>query len=490
MAESGETPDGWRDWPDCEEHVVFILGAGFSRAISDKMPLTDELGLAALSELRGTLPPRLALDSFPPNMNFESWLSQLASDQPYLSDAENAENRAAFMRLSDSIASVLGQRVDSVLAENYPEWLLQFVSAAHHARSTLITFNYDTLIECFVDTPTGILGNHSRDVDVWDPIHWTELSGGLPPWPPGDAYIAATQVETLMLLKMHGSLNWYWRPRDRSGISVARRKLPGHFGSPQAYEDEERRRRLPGRVPYVVPPASSKSDYYADPIASEMWAPAARRLRRAKRVVLVGYSLPATDTTFSNMLRESIQGSDCDVLIADLDPGPVFDRLLDLGIAQERILVGPSGAEAVPSLVHSWIDSLGRSALMKLLNYRGPTRQLVLAWGDGTAYAPISDLEKNADGVLVHAERIYSSFALATGINSRATVSRSEGLSKCNLDGETALALKAAHPRLGRTQPVITVLEHSTNTVGGEEQLWLVLQVAATPPAADPSSQT
>lgn len=178
MPESDKDKEAWREWPDIDGNVVFVLGAGFSHAISKTMPLTDELGLAALSELRGRLPPRLALDGFPPGMNFESWLSQLASDQPYLSDADNVENRAAFMRLSESIASVLGQRVNALLADTYPEWLLQFVSAAHHTRSTLVTFNYDTLIECFVSTPTGILGG--RRQDLWDPISWTELSGGAP----------------------------------------------------------------------------------------------------------------------------------------------------------------------------------------------------------------------------------------------------------------------------------------------------------------------
>jgi len=39
----------WRNWPEPAELVTFDLGAGFSRAVSDLMPLTDELGIAALA---------------------------------------------------------------------------------------------------------------------------------------------------------------------------------------------------------------------------------------------------------------------------------------------------------------------------------------------------------------------------------------------------------------------------------------------------------
>ena len=96
--------DSWEDWRELDEPIVFVVGAGFSRAVSDQMPLTDELGEAALERLRSVLPPRLALERLPKGMNFEAWLSQLAGDQPYLSDAENAENRAAFLRFSEEIA--------------------------------------------------------------------------------------------------------------------------------------------------------------------------------------------------------------------------------------------------------------------------------------------------------------------------------------------------------------------------------------------------
>jgi hypothetical protein len=60
--------------------------------------------------LRPVLPPRLSLERLPKGLNFEPWLTQLAADQPYLPDAENAENRVAFQRqsLASWCATVVG----------------------------------------------------------------------------------------------------------------------------------------------------------------------------------------------------------------------------------------------------------------------------------------------------------------------------------------------------------------------------------------------
>ena len=225
--------DAWEHWPGPDEPIVFVVGAGFSRAVSDRMPLTDQLGENALAALRSLLPPRLALERLPRGLNFEAWLSQLAGDQPYLPDAENAENRAAFQRFSEAIADIIGTRVQEALANPYPEWLLSHLSVPPTITlATVITFNYDTLIECMVATPTGILGNPDLQGQLWQGVGWTELTGGLPP--PGDSGLPAEKVDTLRLLKLHGSLNWYWRAGDSSGISVVRRNLPEWSRRPSA----------------------------------------------------------------------------------------------------------------------------------------------------------------------------------------------------------------------------------------------------------------
>ena len=74
---------------------VFILGAGFSPAISGLMPLTDELGDACLAfndlhNARGV--PRKFRGG-----RFETWLSSIAEPQPYQSEPRNLENQALLL---------------------------------------------------------------------------------------------------------------------------------------------------------------------------------------------------------------------------------------------------------------------------------------------------------------------------------------------------------------------------------------------------------
>ncbi len=309
---------------------VFVLGAGFSRAISRHLPLTDELGNACLelSDLRDER--GVPIMGFVGG-RFETWLSGLAEPQPYLSAPANLENQALFQRFSDAIATVLGNRVDQTLSDPIPPWLPRFLTATHCRRSTLITFNYDTLVECAV---------HARQLfqaGYAEPVPWTEVLGNVPAPPASSFKVGATPVDTLHLLKLHGSLNWYWVPGDASGISMARRSLPGTFEAPNSYQEVDRRRQLPGRVPFVVPPSATKSVYYGNAIVRETWAQAAQALRSAVSVSILGYSLPVTDATFSGMLRHSLESTLAPIQVVDVCPANVLARLEALGFDKARL---------------------------------------------------------------------------------------------------------------------------------------------------------
>ena len=69
-----------------ESTTVLLLGAGFSRALSAHMPLTDELGEAVVRRLHLSSDARLPPDGFRGGV-FETWLSHLADEQPFLSNS-------------------------------------------------------------------------------------------------------------------------------------------------------------------------------------------------------------------------------------------------------------------------------------------------------------------------------------------------------------------------------------------------------------------
>ena len=83
---------------------VFLLGAGFSKAVSDSMPVMAELS-AALRQ-RVELPHYvIALGD-----NVEHWMTYLSQPQPWISQADNLHHKATFLNLTQEIGTVLNER--------------------------------------------------------------------------------------------------------------------------------------------------------------------------------------------------------------------------------------------------------------------------------------------------------------------------------------------------------------------------------------------
>ena len=149
------------------------------------------------------------------------------------------------------------------------------------------------------------------------------------------------------LVKLHGSLSWYWVREDIAGATLQRWWLPGTFGSVFSFDEDERRRLLPGE-PFIVPPASLKSDHLRNPVTREMWRRAYRALGRAERAVLIGYSLPSADIAMGGLVAESLKGRPVKVEVVNLDEQhaePVVARLVLLGIPRETIAVQAAAQE-------------------------------------------------------------------------------------------------------------------------------------------------
>lgn len=369
---------------------AFVLGAGFSLAASPFMPLTDELG----QECASLVPdPRV-----PANFTggrFETWLSELAEIQPYLNEQSNLDNQALFTRFSRAISMVLEARTLRALSKPWLPWLPVFIKAAHYTRSTVVTFNYDTLIECAV--ATGLLFDHAMAMN----IAWYELTGDVPSWPPGPMNSTpGWPAETLRLLKLHGSLNWYWVPGDESGATVARRDLPGIYGAPEPYTEGERQRRLPGRVPLIVPPSAAKSSYYRNPITREMWQQAATKLGTADRVVIMGYSLPLTDLTFGSMFRRAVVERDVPIVVVDPSSADVAERITKMGAAPDRI-TEINGADAIAIFTKNWARELGTETIRDLASDGDPSAPMAVGWGPGH-YAHVRSLESRDDVIVLH----------------------------------------------------------------------------------------
>lgn len=378
---------------------VVILGAGFSHAASWHMPLMKELGRAVLAQLRSegerndrlaalhsqlerTLSDNAAAAASP---GFEAWLARLAEDQPYVSQHENLERRALFSRVSEIMWEVMVGRQEFTLVSGQgtnpsrlpKDWLDDIVSLFHQRRTTVITLNYDNLVEHAVlraglwgdPTPAGS-GRPVRADDLYDGLPAVQ-----PPAPPPIALdpgeygpsdrTPAPRVESLRLLKLQGSLSWFWIPQDQAGTTLAAWNVID-FG--RCLRDQETRRRdLPGREPFLVPPTTSKASYFETMVTRELWRRAYEALEAAERVVLVGYSLPTADSTFLGLLADTTVGRDLEVVVVNTQPKPVKAQLVRLGIDKSKIrsiksvadwVEGEvvSDAAAVVARLRSWSD--------------------------------------------------------------------------------------------------------------------------------------
>ncbi|MCU6480615.1 SIR2 family protein [Arthrobacter sp. A2-55] len=393
---------------------AFILGAGFSRAISDFMPLTDDLGSEVVARDPNHLGRSDSKRSFA-SSSFEAWLSRRAEKQPYLSAAENLENQGIFARGRSLIAEVLDERVDSALSQPLPVWLGELLSLWHLRKSNVLTFNYDTLVESAFES-----------MRLWDWraetfFQWGSLINYSPPGNAGRSIGEANGIvaphPSFRLWKLHGSLNWHWVPDDPTGATVVRGRLPGLFDAPVRVTSDEFHWSVPGRERFIVPPAALKSGYYTSPVIREVWSRAYSALRSAKVITLMGYSLPATDLSASGMLAEALsERTTAEIRIVDFAPGSlksptsIASRVQALGKFGGKVMPLGEGSSAIPDYVRRLVDEAALKAVTELCGLPAPDERLMLVdWGDeqnqqpgmGRSAAIVKSHGIDAEGTLV-----------------------------------------------------------------------------------------
>lgn len=278
---------------------VFLLGAGFSKAICAEMPLMKELGVAVDSRLNGegrSLPA--SMSQF--GDDFEQLLSYLAERQPWLDPAQVLRNRAAFLDVSRTVGDVISERQSATIRLPKPTWMRDLIEYWDRMKSTVITFNYDVLVEAAAIEQTSVTS-------------WTHFYRApvVPAAARTSAVIAGSAADSFALLKLHGSVTWFWSGIDSiPSDPIYDAGLCGGWsldGLTSRY-DENLELLVADKVPMVVPPTATKSAFYDNATLRSQWLLAGRALRSAEEVVLIGYSLPASDTVVRSLLRTTFSG--------------------------------------------------------------------------------------------------------------------------------------------------------------------------------------
>ena len=331
---------------------VFILGAGFSKAISRWMPLTRDLSKEVTKSYAGSLPPEIQSMV---EEDFEKALTFLAQQKPWLSEAQNLRHRALYLDLTQVIRGLfrLKNRDPSIFGTNsVPEWLQFLICYWHENRCSVISLNYDTLIERFASMlccwkktlkiPTGTLY----------PVPLTpaaQRSAGV---------IGSDPIETFRLFKLHGSINWFYSgASDFFGEDIY--YVPCFGGVDSAFDvfpdgkDREKMHQsyLSDKVPLIIPPALDKSAFFQHESLRSLWFQAGEAIKRADKIICMGYSLPGSDLTMAQFLKSCAPVKHIPFEVINFEPNRADHFTSVLGEKSYGFIQELDGAMCIPRFV-------------------------------------------------------------------------------------------------------------------------------------------
>jgi hypothetical protein len=242
---------------------------------------------------------------------------------------------------------LLDARVDEATLNDAPLWLRQLLAIWHCEQARIVTFNYDTLLERAL--------NGTRQAISAGPVVQLKLRSDLVVYPAPPATQAldyedmeSPTAQSMQILKLHGSLDWYWASGDANGSTLIRVRQTRAFGglkSPKSDLDFSGVRSLDR---YLIPPVTKKDGYYGSYLANTLWRTARQLIEQTQSVTFLGYSLPAEDRVSSELIGETQQGAHVEVV--DRDPDGILGRPSSLGIDAEA---AASGDDSIQEYVAS-----------------------------------------------------------------------------------------------------------------------------------------
>lgn len=310
---------------------VYIFGAGFSRNFNQEMfPLVSDFLSAAKAhsayepeqkhqELALVIRRYFGSDTY---QNIEKVMSFLAGSPLYNRQIPLEHRSIVYDELVEIIVRVLftasREKAETKFIQATYE---RFAQLLNETESTVITFNYDCLLERLL-----------RDVG-WQRYYGYGLHIPLTheamPTPPhtysNQSYsedMDTDPTSRVTVLKLHGSINWgtpiiaedktqaiYQLPHP-SGASMADFTVQTEVGSPFTQYFK----------PVIVPPVLDKSLWYRNPTFKVIWNMAMEAIAQASEITFVGYSLRATDFMAEFMFRQAVSMQSIERKITIVDP--------------------------------------------------------------------------------------------------------------------------------------------------------------------------
>lgn len=301
-----------------EEKEIFILGAGFSRAIAgDSMPLLHELtkeiseGITSGPDndikniwdqyiVRPNIGNIRSIDEEDPDKirsNFEDIMTFLSSDFAY-EDYKDQHLKAILYRYITDLIVKIFERKNQEKSILQAPWLHNFAKYLHNERAEIFTFNYDLVLENLLAQSLNY-PNHD-----FDPIYTIKtMDNSNTNFFNNDA--RDYWRKSIKLYKLHGSINWLYDPDFQNGVRiVSSHTLPEYRQGLQCL---------------IVPPTMLKNFELKTKLLDFQWHVFKDDLTQASKLYIIGYSIPFTDVATRFVLQTQLN-PECRIFIVTLKP--------------------------------------------------------------------------------------------------------------------------------------------------------------------------
>ena len=304
--------------------------------------------------------------------NIELWMTYLSQQQPWLEESSNQYNRALATELRNQIARTIVERTSNSMGVGGPppDWLKLLIELWSERAVTVITLNYDTLVERLAITIKSRHrneGERSRYRQEREKSWYRNEGDGLSLsqlYPRlltnirsrVETLVSMDPVHTFLYLKLHGSVNWHYSGRDNFyGETIFYSDVSPWGGAIDRPEFLSMHSAI-DKETLIIPPVTEKTNFFNNETIKSVWQQASGRLERASRVFVIGYSLPISDLGMQFFLKRSLPAEETEWFIVDTDKD-VIGRYRKLLEPQQKVrddFVGPDSvlkfSEEYPSL--------------------------------------------------------------------------------------------------------------------------------------------
>jgi hypothetical protein len=278
-----------------QRKCVYVIGAGFSAGLG--YPLTSDLLMRLWDRIDGTFKKRLERvirfhhpgfdpDRFTSFPNVEQLLSEMLVNEELFHASRQYEGKFTKEKLRNLQRDLLLKIADwfhELAKEVTPsaprnEWLKDFRDRVKKEKAAIISFNWDLILDELL---------FGDDINS---ANYGFTKGG---------------EDGPILLKPHGSLNWYEEELGSHLTGSKRELIFGEENKNAIYAFRKFRAPITKTdriyTPLIVPPVYLKN--FDKPVFRTLWNNCTAALSTAKKVVFLGYSMPQADLHAQYIMR-------------------------------------------------------------------------------------------------------------------------------------------------------------------------------------------